>query len=139
MQSRHTRFSGTSREELHHKDQFRDVSHTTAHDFHHTRARQSRLGEGRGHVVAVADHVQKSRKASDGKHDVLLGSDCKRFVTFYFTNFPEQIPHFYLRKGFVVCGMLDDVFVARRHNVHGEIYGFMRFSKVKYVNKLSKR
>ncbi|GAU32086.1 hypothetical protein TSUD_53540 [Trifolium subterraneum] len=60
----------------------------------------------------------------------------KRFVTFYFTNFPEQIRHFYLRKAFEVFGILENVVVARKRNVHSYKYGFVRFSKVRNINKL---
>jgi hypothetical protein len=39
-------------------------------------------------------------------------------------NFPAQLSIFYLRKGFEVCGILEDVFVARKRNRYGEPYGF---------------
>jgi len=38
--------------------------------------------------------------------------------------------HFYLRKGIEVCVMLDDVYVARKRYGNGEVYSFVRFSKV---------
>jgi hypothetical protein len=50
---------------------------------------------------------------------VCLNTDLKRYITFYFTNFPPQISNFYLRKGFEVCGILEDVFVAKKRNKHG--------------------
>ncbi|PNX61502.1 hypothetical protein L195_g052485, partial [Trifolium pratense] len=62
----------------------------------------------------------------------------KRYVSFYFTNFPPLIPNFFLRKGFEVCGMLEDVFVAKKTNRYGEPYGFVKFSNVKDVSKLTK-
>jgi len=34
--------------------------------------------------------------------------------------------------------MLDDVYVARKCNVNGQVYGFVQFSNVKDVDKLSK-
>ncbi|GAU33774.1 hypothetical protein TSUD_393360 [Trifolium subterraneum] len=66
------------------------------------------------------------------------GSEFMRYVSFYITNFPPLISLFYLRKGFEVCGILEDVYVPRKRNVHGEVFGFVKFSKVKDVNKLSK-
>jgi hypothetical protein len=45
---------------------------------------------------------------------------------------------FYLRKGFEVCGMLEDVYVARKRNRYGEPYGFVKFSNVRDVNKMTK-
>jgi hypothetical protein len=50
----------------------------------------------------------------------------QRYVTFYFTNFPAQLSHFYLRKGFKVCGIFEDVYVAKKHNIHGKPYGFVK-------------
>jgi len=60
----------------------------------------------------------------------------RRFVTFYFTNFPERANYWCLRKGFEVCGILDDVYVAPRCNVRGRAYGFVRFLKVRDVEKM---
>jgi hypothetical protein len=44
----------------------------------------------------------------------------------------------YLRKGFEVCGILEDVYVAKKRNRFGEPYGFVKFSNVKDVTKLTK-
>jgi len=62
----------------------------------------------------------------------------RRFVTFYFTNFPPHLSNFYLRKGLEVCGMLEEVVVPNRCNVYGERYGFVRYSNVRDVGKLLK-
>jgi hypothetical protein len=62
----------------------------------------------------------------------------QRCVTFYFTNFPVHLSHFYLRKGFEVCGILEDVYVAKKRNMHGKPYGFVKFSNVRDVTKLEK-
>ncbi|MCI35727.1 ATP synthase alpha/beta family beta-barrel domain protein, partial [Trifolium medium] len=64
------------------------------------------------------------------------GPGYKRFTTFYFTNFPEHIQQFHLRKAFEVCGIMENVFVAPKHNVNGHRYGFVRYSKVRDVTKL---
>jgi len=37
-----------------------------------------------------------------------------------------------------VCGILEEVFVASKHNMHGEVYGFVRYSKVRDIDKLLK-
>ncbi|PNX55282.1 RNA recognition motif, partial [Trifolium pratense] len=65
-----------------------------------------------------------------------LGTELKRYVSFYFTNFPYQLSNFYLRKGFEVCGMLEDVFVPKKRNKRGQPFGFVKFSNVKDVDKL---
>jgi hypothetical protein len=75
--------------------------------------------------------------------DAGTGNDKKvaninRYVTFYFTNFPAQLSRFYFRKGFKVCGMLEDVYVPRKRNALGAPYDFIRFSNVRDVSKLSK-
>jgi hypothetical protein len=73
-------------------------------------------------------------RAADGPK----GSNLKRYVSFYFTNFPAQLSIFYLRKGFEVCGMLEDVYVARKRNRFGEPYGFVKFSNVRDITKMTK-
>jgi hypothetical protein len=65
-------------------------------------------------------------------------SGLKRYVSFYFTNFPVHLSNFYLRKGFEVCGILEDVYVARKRNTRGQPYGFVRFSNVRDITKLTK-
>ncbi|CAJ2667462.1 unnamed protein product [Trifolium pratense] len=50
---------------------------------------------GNGNIV--------QQKNGDG---VVLGSNLKQYVSFYFTNFPAQMSNFYLRKGFEVCGAI---------------------------------
>jgi hypothetical protein len=49
-----------------------------------------------------------------------------------------QLSNFYLRKGFEVCGILEDVYVARKRNKLGQPYGFVRFSNVRDITKLTK-
>lgn len=77
-----------------------------------------------------------------GRETVNNGADnaiqSRRFVTFYFTNFPSYLSNFYLQKGLEVCGMLEKVVVPARHNVDGEVYGFVRYSNVRDVCKLLK-
>ncbi|PNX95462.1 putative sulfate transporter, partial [Trifolium pratense] len=65
------------------------------------------------------------------------GSNLKRYVSLYFTNFPAQLPKFYLRKDFEVCGMLEDVFVAKKRNKYGQPYGFVKYSNVRNVSKMT--
>jgi len=79
-------------------------------------------------------------KLSSKQHfdDNDTGVVVKRFVSFYFTNVPEFIPYVYLRQGFEVCGILEDLYVAKNYNAQGKVYGFVRFGKVKNVAKLTK-
>ncbi|AES59935.2 hypothetical protein MTR_1g035030 [Medicago truncatula] len=39
---------------------------------------------------------------------------------------------------FEVCGIMEDVYLARKHNVNGGAFGFVRYGKVKDVEKLPK-
>lgn len=80
----------------------------------------------------VAEQVQEQDT------DQTEGVSLKRFVTFYFTNFPPHLSNFYLRKGFEVCGMLEDVIVPSKRNVSGDSYGFVRFANVCNMSKLLK-
>jgi len=86
----------------------------------------------------AANSLGQSIASEVGREDDVTDSSFKRFVTFYFTNFPSQLFIFYPRKGFEVCGILEDVVVPSRHNFYGEYYGVVRFSKVRDVGKLLK-
>lgn len=43
---------------------------------------------------------------------------------------------FILRKAFEVCGNLENMYVAKKRNVNGNMYDFVRFSKVRDITKL---
>ena len=58
-------------------------------------------------------------------------------ASFYFTNFPDSTPVFQLRQSFEVCGILSDVYLARKRNFRGQSYGFLRFLNVKNRDKLA--
>lgn len=57
-------------------------------------------------------------------------------ASFYFTNIPEFMPLYRLRQYFEVCGILSDVYLARRLNARGKVYDFVRFLNVKNRDKL---
>ncbi|PNX77214.1 putative sulfate transporter [Trifolium pratense] len=102
------------------------------------------LEGGKESAGCVEDGSGKIKEVGDGvnagiKHGVdnVTGSNLKRYVSFYFTNFPAQLPKFFLRKGFEVCGILEDVFVAKKRNRYGQPYGFVKFSNVKNVSKMT--
>ncbi|GAU27978.1 hypothetical protein TSUD_373730 [Trifolium subterraneum] len=59
-------------------------------------------------------------------------------AVFYITNFPDRIMFVDLRKGLEVCGILDDVYVSRYWNNHGQRFGFVKFLKVRDMDKLKK-
>jgi hypothetical protein len=80
------------------------------------------------------EKARVSEHAANGES----GPGITRYVSFYFTNFPTQLSIFYLRKGFEVCGMLEDVYVAKKRNRNGEPYGFVKFSNVRDVSKMTK-
>jgi hypothetical protein len=83
-------------------------------------------------------NVKPVAQESLQNNGVVADTSVKRFVTFYVTNFPPHASNFFLRKGFEVCGILEDVFVARNRNMSGEVYGFVCYAKVRDVNKLLK-
>jgi hypothetical protein len=86
-------------------------------------------------LIPVCDKHKKDQNIQNIEGE---SSGLKRYVSFYFTNFPVHLPLFYLRKGFEVCGILEDVYVARKCNKHGQPYGFVRFSNVRDISKLNK-
>lgn len=59
-------------------------------------------------------------------------------MSFYFTNVPDSITYRSLREGFEVCGIMEDVYLAMKSNVNGGVFGFVRYDKVKDVDKLLK-
>lgn len=89
-----------------------------------------------GAVLAV--HSQQQRTIPKSGEDNNTLSPFKRFVTFYITKFPPQASTFLLRNGFKVCGILEDVFVASNRNMNGDVYGFVRYAKVRDMDKLLK-
>jgi len=91
-----------------------------------------------GNKRATAAPLGHSPVVEKGREDDIVDSSFKRFVTFYFTNFLSQLSIFYLRKGFEVYGILEDVVVPSRRNYHWEYYSFVIFSKVRDVGKLLK-
>ena len=93
-----------------------------------------RQESARGDVQARKEDVRGDGRRTE-QH---AWSQYKRFVTFYVTNFPPQLSNFYLRKGFEVCGILEEVFVPRRRNANGDMFGFVRFSNMRDVGKLLK-
>ena len=90
--------------------------------------------------VNVLSHQQQELQATDppNQQHVLNGIGTHKLVSFYFTNVPDNISHNSLRKGFEVCGIMEDVYLARKRNVNGALFGFVRYSKVKDISKLLK-
>ena len=66
------------------------------------------------------------------------GTNHNNFVSFYFTNVPEDISYRSLRQGFEVCGIIEDIYLAKKRNVNGVVFGFVRYSNVKDLDKLLK-
>ena len=66
------------------------------------------------------------------------GKEKPSFVSFYFTNVPADISYISLQRGFEVCGMMEDVYLAKKQNANGGVFGFVRYGNVKDVDKLLK-
>jgi hypothetical protein len=84
-------------------------------------------------------HRRENRYVShrrDQAHDI--NGEVQSDSSFYFTNVPHDISYISLRQGFEVCGIMEDVYLARKRNVNGGAYGFVRYCKVKDVDKLLK-
>ncbi|MCI04548.1 RNA recognition motif, partial [Trifolium medium] len=96
----------------------------------------NRLRFNGGRTTEATSFLQCTREARDYGTEDDSSFGFKRFVAFYFTNFPEHIQHFNLKKAFEVCGILENVHVASKRNVKGCKYGFARFSNVRDVTKL---
>jgi len=92
-----------------------------------------------GPTSAVRHATDKYMGDADDKFEhqeqIVTGVGSK--VSFYFTNILEFLPVFRLRQHFEVCGILLDVYMTRQQNSRGQVHGFVRFSNVKNVDKLS--
>jgi len=96
-------------------------------------------GIGRGHGAnrnTIAGRSKSRPRAQDIPEQSGIASS--KFVSFYFTNVPEDISYRYLREGFEVCGMMEDVYLARKRNVNGGVFGFVRYANVEDIEKLLK-
>lgn len=91
------------------------------------------MGLGRQH----SPHHRRDKPIAQIGPDVQNNFDTGSKVAFYFTNFPEGIHVFQLRQYFEVCGILNDVYIARKINIRGQLYGFLRFENVRNVDKLA--
>jgi len=91
--------------------------------------RRSRSARSREQVQQYDKHTgEGARVHSSAFHPTLLrrdqlvldnlGKDKHPFVSFYFTNVPEYISHRSLRRGFEVCGIMEDVYLAWKRNVN---------------------
>jgi hypothetical protein len=101
----------------------------------HDRKRQTRSNREEISVFPKSDGGSRDQyDYGEGKSVSAL----KRYVSFYFTNFPVNLSRFYLWKGFEVYGILEDIYVARKHNKQGQPYGFVKFSNVRNISKLTK-
>jgi len=82
--------------------------------------------------------TQQSLQQRDVTAHVTSGTGKPSFVSFYFTNVPDDISYVSLRQGFEVCGILEDVYLAKKQNVNGGVFGFVRYGRVMNVEKLLK-
>jgi hypothetical protein len=92
-------------------------------------------------ILAGADDnlVRTEKQYADRQHQQHPNGTIKlNFVSFYFTNVPDNITYNSLRQGFEVCGIMEDVYLARKRNVNGALFGFVCYTKVKDVDKLLK-
>ena len=101
-----------------------------------TSRRQGEVQKARSAMV-VHNRQPLCVAGSDGEGAPMYAS-FKRFVTFYITNFPPLASTFFLRKVFEVCEILENVFIANKRNVNDEVYGFVRYAKVRDMDKLLK-
>ena len=84
-------------------------------------------------TTGVGDKKLRTYHHSKPDH---IGTIHSNFVSFYFTNVPDDITYSSSRQGFEVCGIMEDVYLARKRNVNGAVFGFVCYAKVKDVDKL---
>jgi len=118
-----------------------------SYDVRHVLERQSRSSHHENTVIkrpaeGYAHHYQKGNRSVSRQRNVVQRDQPvtvpSKFVSFYFTNVPHNISYVDLRRGFEVCGVMEDVYLARKCNVNGGAFGFVRYGNVKDVDKLLK-
>jgi hypothetical protein len=77
---------------------------------------------GAGTWVCDDIYGKKAVTSATGSVQQNVEHGVRRFVTFYISNFPARASNVFLRKGFEVCGILDEVF---GHHVVTRVVMFM--------------
>lgn len=85
-----------------------------------------------------ADQARNAGAASLHNADTSNFSEYQWYVTFYFTNVPDLVSYFVVKETFEVCGIMDNLFLSRKRNKQGHIYGFVRYVNVRDAEKLLK-
>jgi len=49
-----------------------------------------------------------------------------------------MVPYFVMKEGFKICGIMENLFLARKRNKQGHIYGFVRYDNVRDAEKFLK-
>ncbi|KEH42136.1 RNA recognition motif [Medicago truncatula] len=108
------------------------------------RPERGMLVQQQAEVLEVRPQKGSPPSSSQQKHEqhtmsvAQNGTNSNHFVTFYFTNVLDDISYSSLRQDFEVCGIMEDIYLAKKRNVNGAIFGFVRYSKVKDIDKLLK-
>ncbi|GAU10944.1 hypothetical protein TSUD_112380 [Trifolium subterraneum] len=114
--------------------------------YHGARSRSVERSRSRTRRFDSSVHGAGSQEIVDDKHNyqaagkdngLVLFSQTTS-VVFYITNFPENLLFVDLKRGLEVCGIMEDVYVSRHRNSHGQRFGFVKYQKVRDVMKLKK-
>jgi len=120
------------------------ASETRAAGHRHRSVSRGKVQQQHKAVMSAADlpHRSVSRARRQKTHNNVtqqqqnIPGTTSSIVSFYFTNVLEDISYNCLRQGFEVCGIMEDVYLARKRNVNGGVFGFVRYCKVRDVDKL---
>jgi len=125
--------SARVRDKRDYEDFDRQLHHYDGRQYgHHKEGRVSKKVGGNYDAMNKSDYA-------DGKDGSIRATENVNGskVSFYFTNFSEFMYVVQLRQFFEVCGMLSNVYIARKQNYRGQVYGFLRFLNVKNSDKLA--
>ena len=120
------------------------ASETRAAGHRHRSVSRGKVQQQHKAVMSAADlpHRSVSRARRQKTHNNVtqqqqnIPGTTSSIVSFYFTNVLEDISYNCLRQGFEVCGIMEDIYLARKRNVNGGVFGFVRYCKVRDVDKL---
>lgn len=118
----------------------RNASLRAAAKSSHVSVVQEGFGRHPKRTVGVVETMVRTSIHSNSRQLKLehVGTVNHNFDSFYFTNVSDDITYSSLRQGFEVCGIMEDVYLARKRNVNGVVFGFVCYAKVKDIDKLLK-
>jgi hypothetical protein len=79
------------------------------------------------------------RRRRDGRYGKGKEDGKARVISFYFTNFPDEVSLHELRHRFTRIGEVVDIFIPGKKNKYGKFFGFVRFKGIEETTAAEER